>query len=59
MLIMTRKPGESIAIGANVVVKIMEIKGGRVQLGIDAPKDVKVSSGEPEDRGEIQKNRQF
>ena len=55
MLIMTRKPGDSIAIGEQVVVKIMEIKGGKVQLGIEAPKDVKVSAAEPAERPEIQR----
>ena len=52
MLIMTRKPGEAVTIGEGIVVKIMEIKGGRVQLGIDAPKDVKITDGEVSDGGE-------
>ena len=41
---MTRKPGEAIAIGGNVVVKVMEVQGGKVQLGIDAPKDVRIEA---------------
>ena len=55
MLIMTRKPGEAVTIGEGIVVKIMEIKGGRVQLGIDAPKDVKIGTTEPAGAPEVQR----
>jgi carbon storage regulator len=47
MLVMTRKPGDAIRIGDGIVVRIMAIEGGRVQLGIDAPKDVKIAAAEP------------
>jgi carbon storage regulator len=53
MLVMTRKPGDSVSIGDGIVVKIMEIKGGRVQLGIQAPKDVKIATGDSGDRPQI------
>ena len=33
MLVMTRKPGDAIAIGDRIVVKVLEIQGGKVQLG--------------------------
>ena len=39
---MTRKPGDTIAIGDRIVVKVLEVQGGKVQLGIDAPKDVRI-----------------
>ena len=55
MLVMTRKPGEAIAIGERIVVKIMEIEGGRVQLGIEAAKDVKIRPVEPAGTKEIQR----
>ncbi|WP_028975329.1 carbon storage regulator CsrA [Spirochaeta cellobiosiphila] len=42
MLILTRKQDESIVIGDNIVISIVDIKGDQVKLGIDAPKDVKV-----------------
>ena len=42
MLILTRKIGESIAIGDNIKVYVMEIKGRQVRLGIEAPTDTKV-----------------
>ena len=41
---MTRKAGEAIAIGDQVVVRILEIQGGKVQLGIEAPREVKVTA---------------
>lgn len=42
MLVLSRKPGESITIDENIVVTIVEIRGDKVRLGIEAPKDVKV-----------------
>ena len=38
MLVLTRKPGESIIIGDEIKIHIIEIKGKQVRLGIDAPK---------------------
>jgi carbon storage regulator len=42
MLILTRKPGESIYIGDGIKVVIVEIKGNQIRLGIDAPSDVRI-----------------
>ena len=42
MLILTRKPGESIYIGDNVKVTIVEIKGHQIRVGIDAPNDLRI-----------------
>jgi carbon storage regulator len=42
MLVLSRRPGESININENIVVTIIEIRGDKVRLGIDAPKDIKV-----------------
>ncbi|GLI18338.1 MULTISPECIES: carbon storage regulator CsrA [Tepidanaerobacter] len=42
MLILTRKSGEGILIGNDIVIKIFEIEGDRVKIGIDAPKSMKV-----------------
>ena len=47
MLVVTRKPGDRIAIGEQIVVTVMEVQGGRVQLGIEAPKDVKIRDAAP------------
>lgn len=43
MLILTRKPSESIIIGDNKVkIKILSVKGRQVRLGIEAAKDISV-----------------
>ncbi len=46
MLVLTRKVGERIQIGPNVVVTVTEVAGGQVRLGIDAPKEVAIVRGE-------------
>jgi carbon storage regulator len=42
MLILTRKLGENIRIGDRVKITILDIKGGQVKLGIDAPPHIAV-----------------
>lgn len=42
MLVLTRRPGESIVIGQNIVITVIEIKGGQVRIGIDAPREIDV-----------------
>ena len=42
MLVLSRKESERIQIGDDVVVTITSIKGNRVSLGIEAPKEVSV-----------------
>ncbi len=42
MLVLTRRPGESIVVGEDIVVTVIEIKGGQVRIGIDAPRSVEV-----------------
>jgi len=42
MLILTRKVGEGIIIGDDIKLTVVEIKGGTVRIGIDAPKDKKI-----------------
>jgi carbon storage regulator len=42
MLILTRKSGEGIRIGDRITLKVIEIRGNQVRLGIDAPKDMSV-----------------
>lgn len=51
MLVLSRKNGQSIHIGDNVVVKISEISGGRVKLAIDAPREVAIRRSELDERG--------
>ncbi len=42
MLVLSRKPGESLLIGNDVVLTVVEVRGNRVRIGIEAPKEVKV-----------------
>jgi len=42
MLVLTRKPGEVIQIGENIRVTLVEVDGGNVKIGIDAPRSVAV-----------------
>ena len=42
MLIITRRAGEKIMLGDDVVIHVMEIVGNSVRVGIDAPREVPV-----------------
>jgi carbon storage regulator len=42
MLMLTRRVDESVMIGPDIYVKVVEVKGSQVRLGISAPKDVPV-----------------
>jgi carbon storage regulator len=42
MLVLSRKPGEALQIGAAVTVTVLAIGGGRVKIGVLAPAEVNV-----------------
>lgn len=46
MLALTRRTGERIVIGDNIVVTVADVKGDSVRLAIEAPKTVKIYRGE-------------
>jgi carbon storage regulator len=46
MLILTRKLGEKINIGDDIMVTLLEIKGAQIKLGIDAPKHIGIHRNE-------------
>ncbi len=46
MLVLSRKAGEQIHIGEDIVVTVLEVQGQRIRLGIDAPTDVPVRRAE-------------
>lgn len=46
MLVLSRRVGEGITIGTDIRVQVIEIKGGQVRLGIEAPASVQVHRDE-------------
>lgn len=56
MLVLTRKPGESIMIGDGVEVQVLSVAGEKVRLGITAPRDVAIFRNEVYDRIESESN---
>lgn len=42
MLVLSRRIGESIVIGNEVVVRVIDVRGDQVRLGIEAPRDVQI-----------------
>lgn len=46
MLVLTRRPQQSITIGNDIVVTVLEIKGDSVRIGIQAPHEVEVHRAE-------------
>jgi len=51
MLILTRRPGETIKIGEGIEITVIQVKGNQVRLGVTAPREVQV------DREEIAQRR--
>jgi carbon storage regulator len=50
MLVLSRKPMERIHIGKSVVVTVLEIRGNKARIGIDAPEEIHVLRSELLDR---------
>lgn len=46
MLILTRKAGEEITIGDQIVISVLEVRGSQVRLGISAPHSITIHRGE-------------
>lgn len=42
MLILNRKPGESIMINGNIEIRILEMADGKLKIGIEAPRNVNI-----------------
>jgi carbon storage regulator len=46
LLVLTRKVDESITIGNHITVRVLEIRGNQVRLGIQAPRDTSINRTE-------------
>lgn len=57
MLVLMRNVNESIMIGDNIKVIISEIKGNKVKLAIEAPKDISIHRQEVFERIQEENNR--
>lgn len=42
MLVLSRKIGERVVIADDIIVKVLDVQGGRIRLGIEAPPHVSV-----------------
>jgi carbon storage regulator len=56
MLALTRRPGERIIIGNDIVLTVVEVKGETVRIAIDAPRNISIFRGELHD-SIVQENR--
>lgn len=50
MLVLTRKVNQGIIIAGNITIRVFSVEGGRVKIGIEAPKDVSILREELVDR---------
>ena len=60
MLILTRRVGEKLVIGENVVFTVLGVKGNQIRIGIEAPPEIQVHREEifkriQAERGELEK----
>lgn len=46
MLVLTRKPDESIYIGDDIYIKVLSVSGRQVRIGIDAPSEINIKREE-------------
>ncbi len=42
MLVLTRKPGESVTIGDDIKITVIDVKGRQVRIGISAPREMTI-----------------
>jgi carbon storage regulator len=59
MLILTRRVGETLMVGDEITVVVLDVKGTQVRLGINAPRDVDVHREEIYERVQREKAQQL
>lgn len=59
MLVLTRKTDERLLIDGGIEIRILGVKGSRVRLGIEAPREVRVRRAELENRSNCGGSREF
>ncbi len=50
MLVITRREGEKIHVGKDVRITITQVRGGKVRVGVEAPKETMIWRGELDDK---------
>ncbi len=55
MLVLSRKFGETIRINDDITITVVEIRGDKIRLGVEAPKSVPVHRGEVYEAIQIQR----
>ena len=55
MLILTRRPNETLMIGSEITVTVLGVKGNQVRIGVNAPKNVPVHREEIFERIRLEK----
>jgi carbon storage regulator len=55
MLVLSRKKNESIVIDDKIVITVVEIRGDKVRLGIEAPKDIPIHRSEVKELMDLEK----
>ncbi len=56
MLILQRKPGESVVIGEDISISVISVESGRVRLAISAPQEVPILRSELLDATEVNRD---
>jgi carbon storage regulator len=46
VLVLTRKVGEQVLIGEDIVVTVLDVKGDSIKIGFDAPRGIKIQRAE-------------